>query len=73
MSGQLSAEQLRARFEQRVIPYLEDLRAQTRNSAAGPPVFIFTGGQPGAAKSHANERAAWARPTLVPVKLGWES
>ncbi|MGO3233225.1 MAG: zeta toxin family protein [Microbacterium sp.] len=67
MSGELSAEQLRARFEQRVIPYLEEQRAQASGGHSWPPVLMYTGGQPGAGKSRANERAAHARPALVPV------
>lgn len=67
MNDQLSAQQLRTRFENRVIPYLEDLRSQARGAGAWPPVLVYSGGQPGAGKSRANERAAKARPSLVPV------
>lgn len=67
MSGQLDAEQIRAFFEQDVRPYLEELRSQTRGGGSWPPVLVYIGGQPGAGKSRANERAARARPSLVPV------
>ncbi|MGO2520377.1 MAG: zeta toxin family protein [Microbacterium sp.] len=67
MSGELRPEQLRARFERRVVPHLEEQRARITGGPSWPPVLVYTGGQPGAGKSRANERAAQSRPTLVPV------
>ncbi len=63
MSGELGVEQLRARFDQRVVPYLEGYRVQASGSQSQPPVVVYVGGQPGAGKSRANERAAQERPS----------
>lgn len=60
-------EQLRSRFERRVLPYIEAQREQAGNGQSWPPVLVYTGGQPGAGKSRANERAAQERRHLVPV------
>ncbi|MDO5645925.1 MAG: zeta toxin family protein [Dermabacter sp.] len=67
MSGELSSEQLRSYFDQDVRPYLDEQRPQASSGRSGSPVLVFTGGQPGAGKSRANERAAQARPSLVAV------
>lgn len=56
MSHELAEEQLKARFERRVIPYIEDLRKQTTGGRSWPLVLVYTGGQPGEDKSRANER-----------------
>lgn len=58
---------MRSYFDHDVVSYLEDLRSQTRETGSWPPVLVYSGGQPGAGKSRANERAAKARPSLVPV------
>lgn len=67
MSGELSAEQLRSFFDQDVRPYLEGHRVQVSGGQSQPPVVVYVGGQPGAGKSRANERATQERPSLVPV------
>ncbi|RLP07178.1 zeta toxin family protein [Propionibacterium australiense] len=67
MSDELTEEQLRARFERRVVPYFEDLREQAGGGSSWPPVLVYVGGQPGAGKSRANERAAQSRQALVPI------
>lgn len=67
MTGELSAAQLRTRFERHVVTYLEDLRSQASGDRSSPLVVVYTGGQPGAGKSRANERATQERPSLVPV------
>ncbi|MFT4050619.1 MAG: zeta toxin family protein [Microbacterium sp.] len=51
MSERLNPDELRARFEQRVIPdYIEPQRGGARGSASSPPRFVSVGGQPGAGK-----------------------
>ncbi|MBE6476719.1 MAG: hypothetical protein E7Z97_01420 [Propionibacteriaceae bacterium] len=67
MSAEPTEEQLRSRFEQRVVPYLENLREQAVGGPSWPPVVVYVGGQPGAGKSRTTERAAQARPSLVPI------
>lgn len=67
MSGELSEQQLRSLFDQDVRPYLEVQRSQIPGGHSWPPVLVYTGGQPGAGKSRANERAAQERTSLVPV------
>lgn len=67
MSGELSAGELRSFFDQDVRPYLEEQRSQAAGGRSWPPALVYTGGQPGAGKSRANERAAQARPSLVPI------
>ncbi|MGW9114782.1 zeta toxin family protein [Microbacterium sp. NPDC055683] len=67
MRGELSAEQLRSLFAQDVRPFLEEQCSQAGHGRSWPPALVYTGGQPGAGKSRANERAAQARPSLVPV------
>lgn len=67
MTSELSARVLRERFETRIVPYLDDLCEQARDGSSWPPVLVYTAGQPGAGKSRANERAAQARPSLVPI------
>lgn len=67
MSGELSEGQLHTYFQQDVRPHLEEQRAQAAGGRSWPPALVYTGGQPGAGKSRANERVAQARPSLVPI------
>ena len=67
MSGELSTAELNVLFEQDVRPYLEEQSSQAACGRSWPPVLVYTGGQPGAGKSRANERVAQARPSLVPI------
>lgn len=67
MRGDLSEEQVRTRFQQRVIPYLESLLANATGSRLWPTLLVYTAGQPGSGKSQANARATLARPSLVSV------
>ncbi|WP_344308205.1 zeta toxin family protein [Brevibacterium samyangense] len=50
-----------------MIPYLDAERSSFTGGQQWPPVLVYTGGQPGAGKSRANERASQARPSLVPI------
>lgn len=67
MSGELSDEQLRSIFTEDVRPYVESQRLLATGGRSWPPVLVYTGGQPGAGKSRANERVSQLRPSLVPV------
>lgn len=51
MSRELSQEELRTRFESRVVPgYIESQRDGADEKLPGPPRFVSVGGQPGAGK-----------------------
>lgn len=67
MNDELTPEQLHKRFAELIVPYLHKQQSSDAGGHSWPPVVVYVGGQPGAGKSRANERAARGRPSLVPV------
>lgn len=67
MTGDLTAEELTYRFNTRVRPYLDGLRAQVPGDPVSPPRFVSVGGQPGAGKGRVLEEAGAALPGSVTV------
>ncbi len=67
MTGDLTAEELTYRFNTRVRPYLDGLRAQVPGEPVSPPRFVSVGGQPGAGKGRVLEEAGAALPGSVTV------
>ncbi|MEE0162652.1 MAG: zeta toxin family protein [Sutterella wadsworthensis] len=65
MTGELTPDQIRARFEERIRPELDRLGAIQKTQ--GHPVVVFVGGQPGAGKSKSLERIQEHYPGIVPV------
>ncbi len=65
--GELDESTLKALFESRIKPELDAQVQPGAMTGRERPVIIFTGGQPGAGKSHANAMAKYDRPSLVEI------
>ncbi len=68
--GELGESTLKALFESRIRPELDAQSIPGAMTGRDRPVIIFTGGQPGAGKIHANAMAKYNRPSLVEIVGG---
>ena len=67
MTRQLTPQELQERFEDRVVPYLEEDRNHERPEPGDRPRFISVGGQPGSGKSGVIHAAHQETPGSVIV------